>query len=100
MIKIKTGVKMVDISPQITLAVTVAGSIYAEYNCDCVITSLTDGKHSTNSLHYQGDAVDLRIRNLPKEARLPLSDKLRFALGENYDVVLESDHIHVEYDPK
>ena len=25
---------------------------------------------------------------------------LKFHLGANYDVVLERDHIHIEYDPK
>ena len=91
---------MVDIKPQITLAAAIASSVYEQFDCDCVITSLTDGRHSRNSLHYSGNAMDLRTRNINEDELLPLVNTLRIALGENYDTVLEKDHIHVEYDPK
>lgn len=100
MIKIKPCVEMVGIRPQITVALTIAGSVYDTYNCDCVVTSFTDGKHMEGSKHYDGDAVDLRIRNVPEELWRELTAKLRLALGPNFDTVLEKDHIHVEYDPK
>ena len=100
MLRLKKGVKMVDIKPQISLAATIATSVYDHFDADCVITSLTDGRHSKNSLHYSGNAMDLRTRNVNKDELLPLVNTLRKALGENYDTVLEKDHIHVEYDPK
>ncbi|MCS3827449.1 hypothetical protein GGP85_002919 [Salinibacter ruber] len=63
-----------------------------------VITSAADGKHSTGSLHYSGEALDLRIWNLPTPAQV--AERLQQELGPDYDVVHhEGSHIHVEYDP-
>lgn len=67
-----------------------------------VITSAADGVHSKGSLHYPengsegGQALDLRIWNLPDPQRT--ANELQRELGADYDVVLESDHIHVEMD--
>lgn len=60
-------------------------------------TSIVDGLHSRNSLHYVGLACDLRIWYLPKLA--PFIDSITLLLGEDYDIVLEKDHIHVEFQP-
>lgn len=99
MIKLKSGITFAGLSPQIVLAISIAGSIYVKYGIVCVVTSLEDGKHSKTSLHYHGLAVDLRTRNIPQDSLLPLVNELKIALNENYDVVLEKDHIHIEYDP-
>ncbi|PHQ68463.1 MAG: hypothetical protein COB92_00595 [Robiginitomaculum sp.] len=64
-----------------------------------VITSGGDGTHSTNSLHYDGNAVDLRTNNLTQAQTTTVASALSTSLGSDYDVVVESDHIHVEYDP-
>lgn len=65
------------------------------------ITSVTDGKHGPNSLHYKGLAFDLRSRHLKEVANVNMIARdIRAELGRNYDVVVEKDHIHVEYDPK
>lgn len=100
MLRIKHSVKMDGIKPQIALAASIAASVYDQFGCDCVITSITDGKHMKKSLHYQGEAMDLRTRNVPKDQHIPLVNTLKGALGSEYDVVYEKDHIHVEYDPK
>jgi len=70
----------------------------------CVwITSAADGKHMAKSLHYVNRAFDVRIRNIvgdiDAEAAL-WCERLRSTLGKDYDVVLEGDHIHIEFDPK
>jgi hypothetical protein len=65
------------------------------------ITSANDSKHSANSLHYEDLALDIRIRNLTIDEQRFLIRFLNFKDDKNnYDVVLEKDHIHVEYDPK
>jgi hypothetical protein len=64
-----------------------------------IITSTTDGKHMSGSLHYKGLAVDLRIRDLAPDEQERYYDELKLALSKLCDVVLESDHIHVEYSP-
>ena len=67
----------------------------------CVITSASDGKHGPNSLHYKGKALDLRTKNLRPEQVHPVYVALNEALSPGgFDVVLETDHIHVEFDPK
>ena len=69
--------------------------------CDrpAIITSTTDGKHLPDSLHYKGLAVDLRTRDLSIEDKQLYFSALKFALRKLCDVVLETDHIHVEYSP-
>lgn len=67
---------------------------------DITITSISDGKHATNSLHYKGLAFDCRTRNLSAADARMFASALETALGSDYDVVLEESHCHVEYDPK
>lgn len=74
-------------------------AVYEKYGAELVITSAKDGKHGPKSLHYEGLALDLRSRNLNGREMFVVAD-LKLALGPDYDVVLEADHIHVEYDAK
>lgn len=67
--------------------------IYSNRKKDFFCTSIREGNHSAGSLHYIGDAFDFRRQGINK------SD-IKFALGEQFDVVMEKDHVHVEYDPK
>ena len=95
---IKNGVDLRGLSPQMAIAYTIACRCYGQY--DCVITSANDSKHGPNSLHYKGQALDLRTRHLNGQGLQAVYLKLKESLGEQFDVVLESDHIHVEWDPK
>lgn len=61
------------------------------------ITSAKDGKHMSNSKHYSGNAIDIRTRDM-KEIN-DTAREIKFELGEDYDVIVEKDHIHIEYDP-
>ena len=67
------------------------------------VTSANDGKHKEGSKHYTNEAFDIRIRNirgpLVSQAR-GWRDRMRSALGKDYDVILEHDHLHAELDPK
>ena len=100
MMRIKLGVKVNGIKPEMILAYVVANDIYSEYEIECVITSCTDSSHSHASLHYVGYAIDLRTRDMGIQLETVITDRLQLALGDQYDVVLENDHIHVEYQPK
>jgi hypothetical protein len=66
---------------------------------DAVITSTTDGTHMKGSLHYSGNAIDLRTNDITKVKAEEFTKKLKEKLGSGYDAVLEGDHIHLEYDP-
>ena len=67
---------------------------------EAIITSALDGVHMRNSLHYKGPAIDLRTRDLKNGVPQKLIRILKEKLGRSYDIVLEPDHIHLEYDPK
>ena len=106
-INFKYDVRSDGIEPEGAYIVIVAHRVWQRYlRKDLTVTSITDGKHSVNSLHYQGRAIDLRVKDdetgLPFDGRHQLIAvrELRRHLGKDYDVVLEPTHIHVEYDPK
>jgi len=63
---------------------------------EAIITSGRDGIHKVGSFHYEGKAFDLRTFHVLEA----LKDELKKELGLKYDVILEKDHIHIEYDPK
>jgi len=76
-----------------------ADIIWKQHNKELVITSARDGMHSAGSLHYYGYAVDLRIWGLEDKIQ-SIATRLREILGINYDVIVHTTHLHVEYDPK
>lgn len=90
------SVNVADLVPQLRDKLPVMDRAYAEFNTEMVITSGKDGVHGNNSLHYQGKAVDLRIWNVLQS----LVGYLQSELGPDFEVILEKDHIHIEYDPR
>ena len=97
--KLKKGVKLRGVQPQIALAMVVADQVYRDFDAVLVVTSVCDRRHSSTSLHYSGNAFDCRISNVPNAAAA-VADTIKNRLGYEFDVVLESDHIHVEWQPK
>lgn len=87
-------------SLQLLDGLLVACVVYTQRGHPFTVTSLEDSVHGPRSLHASGNAADLRTRNLPVQVLPDLVKALQLALGPQYDVVLESDHIHMEYDPK
>lgn len=65
---------------------------------DLIVTSGKDGVHGENSLHPEGNAADIRIWHMEVPANFVWA--MRRVLGKEFDVILEDDHIHMEYDPK
>lgn len=62
------------------------------------ITSGNDGKHMRNSLHYENKAIDIRTSDMNDPE---LTAKLiQLTYDKELDVVVENDHIHIEYQPK
>ena len=99
--KLKKGVSLRNIRPQINVALAIANDVYADRGYELVVTSVNDGKHSTTSLHYDGAAADLRTRHLGDQTiAIGIVENLREQLGPDFDVILESDHIHLEWQPK
>ncbi|MFH1897405.1 MAG: hypothetical protein ABH886_04090 [Candidatus Desantisbacteria bacterium] len=65
-----------------------------------VVTYTTNGTHSPGSKHYTGNAIDLRTRDLATYQSEEIVRTLKNNLSRDYDIIFESDHIHIEYDPK
>lgn len=106
--------KVDGVSGEIQLAIVIWDAINRENGFDeGTITSLGDGVHTAkNSKHYgtyrlnKGkmgwwiDGVDFRTHYMFKNQIMSFADELRKRLGEGYQVIIESTHLHVEWDPK
>lgn len=94
---IKAGVDISRLRPEIRKKLPGIEVIVWQYGGnELTITSTYEGLHSAGSLHYANLAID--IRRYPKE-EIGYKE-IKEWLGEDYDVILEASHIHIEYDPK
>lgn len=100
MLTIKPGVDVFGIRPEVVLAIVVAERIWNSYGLGLTLTCSRDGKHSETSLHYAGAAVDLRTHGMASDALAEAVRTLKGALGRDYDVIIEPDHLHLEYQPR
>jgi hypothetical protein len=98
--KLKQGVRLKGLKPEMFFADSVVERAYEEAGAtELVITSGVDGKHGENSLHYKGLALDYRRWSLGDDAPEVVA-KIKNRLKDQFDVVLEKTHLHVEFDPK
>lgn len=105
--RLKPGVKLLGIRSELIIGLMVAEEVYDNNGASLTVTSLVDGTHGTNSLHYSGCAADLRIKDvylggaeeLRKENINNIFEELKVELGSDFDVILHSTHIHIEYQP-
>lgn len=94
---VKAGVDISRLKPEIRKKLSmVANLLWKIEDKELIITSTYEGSHSEGSLHYANLAIDIRRQDRGNTVK----DELRDELGVDYDVVLHSDHIHIEYDPK
>jgi hypothetical protein len=101
-ISVKEGVKLSKLQPQMALATAIAHECFTDYGCNLTITSGEEwvSQRLTDSLHYEGLALDYRTRDIPVGFHEALIAKIRWALGDQFDVVPKPNHLHVEFDPK
>lgn len=102
MAKVKSGVRFLGpLKPTTQAIINAANLSFGQYGLDAIITSAADGKHMARSKHYTGDALDFRRWNADaKGVTVSVLRSLKDLLGSDYDIVLESTHFHVEYDPE
>lgn len=62
------------------------------------VTSAKDSTHSINSLHYRGEAVDIRINDWKGVDVTQAAKTIAWLLGAKWVVVLElsKQHIHIQ----
>jgi len=95
------SVSLQGLSSQMAWAMNVTNDLLREeFNVEMVITSANDAHHSRTSLHYTGEAIDFRTRDLSPVELPVMVAKLRSSLFQDFDVVLEDDHCHLEHQPK
>ncbi|MCK9282015.1 MAG: hypothetical protein M0P71_15435 [Melioribacteraceae bacterium] len=97
---LKDGVRMNGVSHELIIAFIIVNEVFRYFDYQFVVTSVTDSKHSNKSLHYSGNAFDLRTRHI-KDSKMidSIVNVIKQRLGKHYDVILETDHIHIEYQP-
>jgi hypothetical protein len=101
MIRLKQGVDLHILSPQAVLGMSILDGVWGNLGYGIFyITSVADGRHSRKSLHRLGMAFDVRLPPGVETTFKAVVERAKEALGEDFDVVLEEDHIHVEWDPK
>lgn len=103
MIMIKPGVDIRQIGTEIIFGVQIIDPIFWNHGANTLITACRDGKHMEGSKHYIGDAVDIRLASrwvTTDFVDIRVLAEAREALGSQFDLVLEKDHFHLEFDPK
>lgn len=100
-VQFKDGVPTTTLCSVMNMYVNILAYIHFKlFGIYMVITSTTDGKHMRNSLHYKGLAIDIRIKDKSDVQVNQFVNFVKFHFDKTLDIVLEKDHIHVEYDPK
>ena len=102
--KVKKGADISQLNVEMREALQIMAAIYEKYGYQMTITSGNDGKHMSGSKHYVNNAVDLRIWGIAEDGFLQIiGNEMQEMLDlhkSGYQVVIESDHYHVEFDPK
>ncbi len=98
--KIKEGATIAGLDIRMRPALIAANYIWEEIGQELVITAGLDGTHSAGSLHYYGLAVDFRTRYFTALQKTEAIERLRDALGDDFDVIEHESHAHCEYDPQ
>ena len=105
--RFKPGVVVVSMHPEVAALIDNGSEldvIFGDYaGRDCIITGARDGKHGGESYvggsgHYRGRAIDLRTKDLDHITTTGIASALGERLGDDWFVLVESTHIHLEYD--
>ena len=103
MIALKQGVDLRGVGTEIVFGAIILDAVFAAHGAKLLVTACRDGKHMEKSKHYIGDAVDIRLASrwvTTANVDLAVLNEGRAALGDQFDLIIESDHFHLEFDPK
>lgn len=102
--KFKAGVKCFGVKPEtLFIFFAVENAYRSVLNIEPTISAITDGEHKTDR-HSKGYAVDVRTRNDNSDnqwddgTKRELARAIKSRLTDEFDVVVESTHIHIEID--
>lgn len=95
----KESVRIKELNWQILSIFEVVSFCYDKENLTPVCTSVNDGVHMQRSYHYKNLAADFSIVIVKgRVGCFKMVEEIRKLLGTVYDVILEDDHIHIEFD--
>ena len=101
--KLKPGVSINKLHVSMRVVLRDVEAIFREHGHESVITGgdETPEKHSLASYHRYGMALDYRtFFLLDQQEKEQVTKEIAYKLGGHYTVVLESDHIHIQYNWK
>lgn len=106
--KIKDDSIRIDFTPQLLMGLyqfDLISQIIAEEQAVITSGSESTTKHSRTSLHYSGNAVDLRSKHLHQSEKEAIMRQFKVDMNEDFDLILEgkktaNEHFHLEYQPK
>ena len=97
---IKSGVSILGVCPQMILAHLEISKVYEEFGLEAVITSGTEHVvHGPGSSHFRGMALDYRTRTIRPQLIETVRKKIETRLGEEFQVIFETNHFHIQYRP-
>ncbi len=79
---------------------TIANDVYRQFGYNMTKTSVDDSKHGPTTLHGKGLAFDIRTKDLKPGDGQKITQEIISCLTQDFDVIFEGDHIHIEYDKK
>lgn len=94
---IKEGVVLAGLQIEMRPVLKHANEVWKKHGQELAVTSGLEGTHSAGSYHYFGYALDLRTRYFSTTERHSVLYELKQLLGGKYTVLLESTHIHAQY---
>lgn len=102
MLKFKTAVRIRLVTPQLAEMLAAAALWSEQTRIDVEVNSINDGDsiHQRDSLHSYDLAIDLDTVGDNRSELELLWKFLRRVMPPQYDVVWESDHVHVEWDAR
>lgn len=101
--RLKPGVRIRGVQPEILLGLMVLEGVFAEFGAEVVITDVMPvHKRKPTSLHLTGHAIDIRSHSFSSAtSRSAVLSAGRAALGECFDFIWEPNppHFHLELSP-
>jgi hypothetical protein len=100
-LRFKPDVRIVFVGHQLSQILASACIWSLRARVDVEVNSVDDSAPGRSSLSLHGDslAVDLDTAGDRRDDLNRLAEYMRRNLAIGFDVVLEADHVHVEYDP-
>jgi len=109
MIAFKSGARVRRMTPALIAILNAAAQAQEElgYPKVLVVTSINDGRHSTNSRHYKDEAIDFRTKGPVRNSmgstlrKRTFRSRIEMLAGSRFRALLEglgtpNEHVHVQ----